>query len=332
MTKTRGPIVMFEPVIPILQRSETFIISGHINPDGDCIGSVCACARLLRQIGKTVHILFHDPVPDNLCFLDVSWRLFADCQEVPVCDCMIVIDTPRPERLGDGKTFFEAHQQTIVIDHHISNSKFGSVNIVDASVSSCGELIYQLFKEMDEEISLSSAQLLYAAISTDTGSFRFANTTERTHRIIAELIKTGIDLKSLNRQLYSYVRRERILLLKRFLNNVSFSESGRIGWSFLSQKDLDECHATKDDMDGFVNYLSDIRDIDVAFFAFADTGEARIKVSLRSKDTVDVNWLANQFGGGGHPQAAGCVLRDDMNTVIHLIVDRAEQYLKDGVQ
>lgn len=332
MTKTRGPIVMYDSVIPILKRSETFIVSGHINPDGDCVGSVCACAQLLRQIGKTVHIFFHDPVPDNLRFLDVSWSLFSDCQEVPVCDCMIVIDTPRPERLGDGKEFFESQQQTIVIDHHISNSKFGSVNIVDASVSSCGELIYQLFKEMDVAISIPSAQLLYAAISTDTGSFRFANTTERTHRIIAELIKTGIDLKSLNRQLYSYVRRERILLLKRFLNNISFSESGRIGWSFLSQKDLDASQATRDDMDGFVNYLSDIRDIDVAFFAFDDTDEARVKVSLRSKDTVDVNKLANLFGGGGHPQAAGCILKDDIQTVVRSIVERAEQYIKGSMR
>jgi bifunctional oligoribonuclease and PAP phosphatase NrnA len=322
---------MFECALPLLKECETFLVSGHINPDGDCVGSVCACAQLLQSLGKKVSIVCHDPVPENLHFLAVSWQLFSDLAERPQFDCMIILDTPQPERLGDVLQLFDQAKQSIVIDHHISNAEFGSVNVVASHVSSCGEMIFEMFTEMKVPISKASAQLLYVAISTDTGSFRFGNTTGRTHQIVADLIGTGIDHHYLNEQLYSYIRPERILLLKRFLNNVSFSESGAIVWSHLSESDLAECHADKADMDGFVNYLSDIRGIDIAFFAFSQAKDARIKVSFRAKGKADVNTLANQFGGGGHSQAAGCIFHGDIKTVSSMIIGSAERQRNEGM-
>jgi len=323
---------MFETVIPLIHKSQSFVISGHVNPEGDCVGSIFALMRLLECLGKKTRIICHDPVPQNLDFLGLSWELMDDIKDKPGADCLIALDTPRVERLGSVASIIDNFSRIIVIDHHVSCCEFGSVNVVDPAASSCGEMIYQLYKEMECSIPQDVAAMLYVALSTDTGSFRYSNTTQRTFQIAADLVSSGFDVHSINESIYSHIRQERFYLLKRFLSNVSFSSAGEIAWSVLSSDDLDECGATSEDMEGFVNYIRDIKGVRIAFFAFEKKDAGIIKFSLRAKGTADVNQLAGHFGGGGHTKAAGCKYTGTRDEAIELMLQHAESQILGSVK
>jgi phosphoesterase RecJ-like protein len=318
---------MFEDVIDVINRSESFIISGHVNPEGDCVGSLFALAHLIQGCGKSVRIICHDPIPDNLAFLGLTWELMDERTDVSGADCFIAVDTPRIERLGSVARIVEHFENVIVIDHHISCCNFGTVNAVDPQASSCGEMIYLLFKEMDRDIPADIATVLYIALSTDTGSFRYANTTQRTFTIAADLVSRGFDLHSINELVYSNIRLQRFHLFKRFLNNVHFSPTYEIAWSYLSSDDLEACAAQPEDMEGFVGYLRDIRGVRIAFFVFESKKDAIVKCSLRAKGMSDVNALARHFGGGGHAKAAGCKISGSRDQAIKALLEKAEQQL-----
>ncbi len=321
---------MFESVIPRIHDAESFLVTGHINPEGDCVGSIFGVALLLRQLGKKVSVVCQDPIPRDLTFLNLSWLQVSDLDQDFSCDCVISVDTPNLNRLGTVGEYIKDHPSIIVIDHHVSNGEFGLENVVDATASSCGEMIYHLYKEMNIPIDKEVAALLYIAISTDTGSFRYSNTTQLTHVAVAELVGTGIDIALINQKLYSSTTMARFKLLQRYLDNVAFAFDQKIAWSYLTQQDLVDCGGAGDDLEGFVNYVRDINGVEIAFFAFQKDLSGPTKVSFRSKGLADVNRLASYFNGGGHPKAAGGTLEEPVASAIDKIVAQAVEQLGQG--
>jgi len=318
---------MFESLIPLIHDSESFLVTGHVNPEGDCVGSIFAVEQLLKQLGKKTYVVCQDPIPRDLEFLNLSWLTVDDLDSEFICDCVIAVDTPHLKRLGSVGEFIKDHSQILVIDHHVSNCGFGHVNVVDAQASSCGEMIYALYQEMNQSISELVAALLYIAISTDTGSFRYSNTTQQTHTVIAALIGTGIDIHAINEKIYSSTTRARFDLFKRYLSRVSFNGSNRVAWSYLTGEDLADCSGTADDLEGFVNYLRDINGVEIAFFAFQKEKTGPTKLSFRAKGAADVNRLASHFHGGGHAKAAGGSLDAPIEQVLTDVVAKAEEHL-----
>jgi phosphoesterase RecJ-like protein len=321
---------MFKDAIARIHGAKSFLITGHIHPDGDCVGSIFAVQKLLMQLDKIVTVVCHDPIPRNLAFLNLSWLSLSDLDSDFSCDCVIALDTPSLKRLGSVGDFLASHKNILVIDHHVSNSLFGAVNVVDPAASSCGEMVYKLFTEIGVPISSQAAELLYVAISTDTGSFRYSNTSQSTHLVIAHLIACGIDLCFLNDTLYSRTSRARFQLMQQFFARASFSHNKKIAWSFLTGKDLIECNGVSDDLEGFVNFLRDIEDVVIAFFAFQQDSESPTKISFRAKGSADVNILAACFNGGGHPKAAGCTAQKSIENIVPDIIAKAAEQLHEG--
>lgn len=314
---------MYEKIEKVLRNEDNFLITAHINPEGDSLGSCGAVENVLKILGKNAFIVCQDPVPESLAFLGVKWIERHTLKDKPFFDWAIVLDTPSIERTGTVSDFLQGSEKIITIDHHVSNKAFGKYNAVDPNASSCGEMVCELIEYMGISYTPEIAALLYVAISTDTGSFRFQNTHAKTHRHIANLLEAGINLGAINEQLYSNIRLEKIALQKKFLNRITFHSQGRIGYSFLRQEDFDEACASTQDAEGLVNLIRDIRGVDIAFIAVER--EDCVKVSFRSKNVADVNALAREFGGGGHVKAAGASLEGTLEEAIERILQTAER-------
>ena len=318
---------MYDDLIKIINRADNFLITSHINPEGDSVGSVFAMERLLHTLGKKTMIVCHDPIPNDFDFLGLSWIQYTQLKDNPSFQWAIILDSPSMERVGDVGHLIADTSKVINIDHHVSNKFFGAYNVVDSNASSCGEMLYALFKQLHITVSKEVAVLLYTAISTDTGSFRYNNTSEHTHAVISDLIKSGFDLTRLNEQLYSNMSIGRIKLLELFLHNVHFSQDQTIAWSYLTHRDLLSVGAHPEDSEGFVNMLCDIKGVKIAFLAWEKNDNAMIKVSLRAKGNCDVNRIAKCFNGGGHTKASGCTIQDTLEGAIEKLLRKAHEHI-----
>jgi len=199
-----------------IQKYNSFLISGHINPEGDCAGSILATERLLKKIGKKTQIYCEHPLPEIMKdFNPGSWKLVKEFQKAPQAEAAITLDTPNWERLGKAAELLKTIP-LINVDHHISNSSFGSLNYIDDSASACGEIVFELFEALGVELDPETAEAIYISISTDTGSFKYSNTTSKTHRIIAKLLETGIDVEKINHRIYGSFEDRRLKLTQFF--------------------------------------------------------------------------------------------------------------------
>jgi len=318
---------MFDDLAKILNTADSFLIASHINPEGDSVGSVFAMEYLLHKLGKKTTVVCQDQIPGDCKFLNVSWVLYDQIKEPPQFQWAVVLDSPSIERIGSVSKLITEGSKIINIDHHISNKYFGTCNIVAPDASSCGEMLYSIFKHLGISITKEVASFLYTAISTDTGSFRYQNTTEYTHSVISDLIHSGIDINYLNEQLFSNISPQKIKLLERFLHNVHFSQDKTIAWSFLTNNDFLSVNAKPEDSEGFVNILRDVKGVNIAFLACENNDSPRIKISLRSKGDSDVNKVAKIFGGGGHAKASGCTIEDTLNGAVEQLLSKAQEHV-----
>ena len=242
-------------------------------------------------------------------------------------DLFISLDSSDLDRLGAGKEIAAKSNKLINIDHHITNGNFGDINIVDPSASATGELIYHLLKDYNLEIDKDIATCLYAAISTDTGSFMYDSTTKETHLIAADLIDKGIDKNSIIVNLYQNRSIERTNLFIKALNTLEFHCNNNVGFVFVTQEMLKECNASMEDAEGIVSYIRDIEGIEVACI-FKEHKEDEIKLSIRSKAIVDVSKICMEFNGGGHKRAAGCTIYDNIVAAKEKILGKIIEYFR----
>jgi len=229
---------------------------------------------------------------------------------------LIILDSSDENRLGKNKDLLEGAKYIINIDHHISNTNFGNINMVDSSAAATGELIYSLIKKLDIEIDKDIATCLYTAISSDTGSFMYDNTTSKTHRIISELLELEIDKNNININLYQNRSIERTMLFIKSLETLNLYFDKKVAVVKVTQKMIQDSGAKMEDTEGIVAFIREMADVEVAIL-LKEFKEDEIKVSMRSKKAADVAAICDKFGGGGHIRAAGCT--------INLSIDSSEQ-------
>ena len=294
-------------LLEIVAQGRTFVVAAHLNPDGDAVGSSLGMALALRALGKDVVVYNRDPVPYNFQFLPGQqlWTQSLDHRGRP--DVTILLDCGEPGRVGEEFPEHGWGEQIVVIDHHKTyDPNFATHYVRDVSAAATGELVYD-FAQMAGVDPDGFADNIYCCLVTDTGSFRYSNTSQRTFNIAGELIARGVDPWHITSHVYESQPRERLALLGRVLQTLRFSDDGTLAFLRIEQHMLDDTGASLAMIDGFINFARSVQGVEVAT-QLKQTGPQSWAVSFRSRGAVDVSRLAAAFGGGGHHNAAGCTV------------------------
>jgi phosphoesterase RecJ-like protein len=307
---------MLSQVVELIETKRRFMITAHVRPDGDSLGSSLALYWILRDLGKDPVVIMRDQVPhaylslpgaSDVVTMDEIFEEFDGCFVIECSD----IDRPGLRGLE--------RQNVVNIDHHSTTALFGDINWIDSTASAVGEMIYNLCKALGVTPTKEIATCTYTALLTDTGSFQYSNTTERTFKIASELVKRGVDPAAVSQALFYSYPYSKIKLLGLALSTLQRDPSGQIAWIRVTQEDMQDAGANEEDADGIVNYALSIGEVKaVAFFKELDPNVYR--VSLRSKNKINVARVAEQFGGGGHKNAAGCAVEGEFSQVRERVI------------
>lgn len=317
-----GPIAR---ILDTLEQAQHIVLTTHINADGDGAGSQVALAAWLRAQGRSVHITNPTPYPDAFRYLLDDDELVIDLNDarapdvLAACDTLCVLDTGEWSRIGKvGRAL--ADRRIIVIDHHLpGEDPIEGTDLRDPGACATGELVYDLLRQGQAEWSRPALLGVYAAILTDTGSFRFANSTPRAHAIAADLIERGIDPEEMYRRIYATVPLRRIALLRHALERLDVDPELPITWMSIDPGVMESLGCTSDDLDGLIEHARSIEGTEVAVL-FRPTADGATKISLRSSGAVDVNAIARHFGGGGHAKASGALLGKPLTEARRLVL------------
>lgn len=294
-------------------RRDTFVVATHVQPDGDAIGSLLGTAFLLEKLGKRVWIAWDraSAVPSYYRFLPGARRLRA--ARLPArYSALITLDAATEERLGDSGTLTDRADLVINLDHHPDNTFFGHINLVSDGAAATAEIVLRLSRRLPIELDRDIATCLYVGLVTDTGRFQYGSTTPQTHRFAGELLRHGVDPAAVFRQVYEAFSLAALELLCHVISRVKYLDGPKLIYSFLTRADLRATGVGIEETENFIDFLRAVRDANVAaLFKEAENGEYR--VSLRSKQNVDVGAIARVYGGGGHPNAAGFTSKDGIS-------------------
>ena len=324
---------MWQKVKAVIRDNESFLISSHIFPDGDAIASELAMAHVLRAAGKKVLIVNEHPTPAIFHFLDPRGTIKVYSAKIrkraEKCDVAIVLDVGSLERCGRvGAVIAETGMRAVCIDHHKTNSGFANVNVVERSAAATGELVYSLARSMKTPITPKLAAILFTAVSTDTGWFRFPNTSAHTLRVAAGLVDKGANPDKLYQAIHETMEWRRLELMKLVLDTLDRECDGRIATLCITEAMLRAAGAKHEDAEDFVDIPRSLRGVQlIILFREIDKG---IKVSLRSKDGPPVEQIAKKHGGGGHAKAAGTIIKASMSQAKKLILADAKRLIKRG--
>lgn len=278
-------------------------------------------------MGKKVHYYNPDSVPGNLKFLPGAEQI-KNCLPDSPPEMMVYIDCAEIGRAASPPAEYH-NVVTVNIDHHISNTYYGSLNYVEPGAAATGEIVYQLLRKLSVTITKEIAINLYTGIVTDTGRFSYGNTTPKSLKIASELVKIGIDLVILNDTLFEQKTLPQIRLFQRALNSLEILNQGKVALLTLTKADFRETEAEASLSDGFVNYARNIDHVEAAVL-LKEYSESEVKVSFRSNEWLDVNKIAHKLGGGGHVRASGCTLHDSLPIVKKQVLTVLEEALKLG--
>ncbi|MGB9600632.1 MAG: DHH family phosphoesterase [Myxococcota bacterium] len=318
--------------IEIFNRLSSFkniLIIFHSSPDGDCTGSAFALYYAMKKIGKNPLILSCEPIPFNCRFLNREGVVRTELKPEERFDATFVLDLSEPKRIMKGIEINhrEKYGFIINIDHHLTGSGVGDIVIQEPEAAATAEIVYRILKANSVMIDRNIAEALYTAILTDTGSFRYSNTTSETFAIASELMGYGISAWEIAKEVYESEPKARIILLSYALSTLKFEKGDRIAYMKLTLENIRESGAMDDMTDQFVNYARSIKGVDVGLL-FREVVGDKVKVSLRSKDDIDVATFAIQFGGGGHRNAAGIVLSEGIEESVARVISALKEYLQ----
>lgn len=311
----------------VLKKSHRIILSGHVMPDGDSLGSVMALGLALESLGKEVFLLSPDPIPSTYLFLPFMERFkVVDEALKQKADTFIVLDCSVPERLAGLKELLNK-SLVINLDHHFTNQFIGAYNYIDPKASATGEIVMDLILELGVSLSKEIATFLYVAINTDTGRFCYDNATSNTFRRVASLLEAGIDTSFINTNLYEQKPLVALKVLKLAINNLRLSSCGKVAWTFITMEDMNSLGALNEHAEDLVDKLRGIKGVEIAV-CIKEMPSGRFKISFRSKGKANVCAIANKFGGGGHIKAAGCVLEPPLKDIEARVINTALQQLQ----
>jgi phosphoesterase RecJ-like protein len=299
--------VGLKKIVDIIKDIDNVYIVGHIMPDGDCISSVLCLAEGLKSMGKKVQGFIDWEIPENLRKLPFVNNIKKFKEGIIKPENLIVVDCSSPDRIGRFQKFIRDDVNVIVLDHHATNVYFGNINYVDANASSVAEIVYEINKMLNIKYDEKLATLNLLGILTDTGFFKYSNTTPLILHIAAELMKMGADIQKISLVINENRKVGNLYLQREAINNLKFLSCGKLGYSYLTKKDFEKYKIAENDFDGFVSEIRSVDTVEVAMFA-AQYEDKKAHVSLRSKRYFDVSKIALEYGGGGHPKASGFTL------------------------
>ena len=319
---------MMKQVITAIRKHRSFVVTAHINPEGDAIGSALAVAFLLKRLGKKVTVANDGGMPKAFEFLPNNVPVTGRPARNFSPEVSIIVDVPVFGRVGAIKPLIERVPLVVCIDHHVSNQRFANINWVDPKASSVGEMIYRLYRGFGLKPHLAEAVCMYVSLVSDTGSFRYMSTTPAVHQIAAELIAIGVSPLQVAQQLYETRSAADLKFLGTILRTIRVTAGGKIAWLEIPVALFRASKANPEVIDELVNFPRSIQTAEVAFVAREDPKQkGRIRVSFRSKGNVDVNKIAKTFGGGGHIAASGCTMEGTLATARAKVLRAARKAL-----
>ena len=315
---------MLAQVVELIEKKDRFAITSHVRPDGDGLGSSLGLFWLLKSLNKDVEVIMHDPAPHSYQQLPGAGTIRVAPRIGEHFDAVFIIECSDLDRPG----LEDLDQQFVVnIDHHSTTELFGSINWIDSTAAACGEMVYNLCKATGVRVTKEIAECVYTALLTDTGSFHYSNTTERTFKIASELVRTGVRPAKTAEAIFGSYQWPKIELLSHVLSTAKRDDTGHVAWMWQTLEMQAQTHAAEEDADGFVNYPLAVGEVE-ATALFKETAPGVYRTSLRSKGDVNVAKIAEQFGGGGHRNAAGCTLRGTSSELEQKVVPLLQDAVK----
>jgi phosphoesterase RecJ-like protein len=311
---------MINEIIKAINEGQNILITAHVRLDGDAVGSELALYLMLKELGKKVLVYNQDRTPERYRFLPAANNIVHNINNVEQYDTGIILDCSDLTRCGDEAEKIVKIKKLINIDHHVSNNGFCSLKMLDAQASSTGELLFRLMQEMKFKMSKDICTNLYAAIITDTGNFRYSNTTKETFRAAENLVANGANPQWISENIYESDSPARLKLLAKALETLSLDLKNKVGSLVVTQKALQETGASWELTEGFVDIPRTVRGIEVSVL-YTQRGDNNYKLSLRSKADVNVEKVAKKFGGGGHIHASACWIKGDIESIKSRVIE-----------
>ena len=310
-------------ILSLINTADKICIAGHKAPDGDCIGSTMALYTFLKLFNKTITVLIDGIIPYNYkAFVDES--SISKNYDNEQFDLLFVLDSSDEKRLGKFESVLKNSKKTVVIDHHKTNNGFGDINIIEPEMSSTGELLYDILKLTEMPISIEVAVLIYIAVLTDTGKFSYQNTSSRTHLKTAELIDIGVNVSEIDNIVYNSKPANIVRAFIDCVNGIELYYDKKLGITAITKEILEKNNAEMADVDGVVEYIREIKEVEVSC-VLKENSEGT-KVSLRSKNNIDVSVVSVKYQGGGHAKAAGFDLAENLENTKKIILKEFKEH------
>ena len=308
-----------EKALRCIREHKRFLVTSHANLEGDALGSELRMYALLTKLGKQAAVMNEDDLPYGYEFLPYVKRIrkYGKHARVPQFDCFVFVDCSDPKRTGSVYTVNTAAKPVLNIDHHVSNAYFGDCNWVKPQASCACEMVYELYKKLRVPLDKRSATLLYAGIVTDTGSFRYSNTTAYTHQVAADLLSYGLDVSKIYRSVYANIPYSDLQLLAAIYPTMQQDAGGRLVWFSIRKDQLAGHPKLSIDLgESVLGFGRSLKGVEVVLLFKENLDrENEVRVNFRSTGKVDVNAIAAQFGGGGHKTASGATVKGTLDAV-----------------
>ncbi|MEC0265223.1 MULTISPECIES: bifunctional oligoribonuclease/PAP phosphatase NrnA [Paenibacillus] len=310
-----------EAAAKFIEQHDDFLVVSHIQPDGDAASSTYAMGWLLSQLGKTFTMMNEGPMPSKFSYLWGSDQVLDFSKEITSrrYKTIISVDCADFSRIGRVSTLFDEQAQLLNVDHHPTNDRFGSCHLIKHDAAATVQILYDLAIHMNMSLNLAIGDCIYTGLLTDTGGFRYSNTSPEVMQIGASLLALGVQGSEIAEQVLERVTYSQIVLLQKALSTLSFAHDRKLAWLAVSLADLESTGASSEDLDGLVNYPRNVEGVEVGML-FKEKAPGIIKVSLRSSGLVDVAAIAQSLGGGGHVRASGCTIQGTIEEAVARMV------------
>lgn len=319
----------YKPFLKLIKQSKSFLIVTHVNPDIDALASQLVVGFYLKSVGKKIYIVNAEPVPGMYHFLPGagSMKAMKPAYENLSCDVAVVLDCGDLGRVGSLQRIVRKAETVVNIDHHVTNRRFADLNLVDPAASSTSELVYEFLKVGGYRLDRRTALLLYAGIMTDTGSFRYDNTSSHTHAVVSQLLNFKVPVNKLYQKIYEMVPLNDLKMFTKIINGFEITHAGRVINVSLHKKHIDRFSGEFDLREKIFTFLRSIKGVEVIVI-LTEIKKNLTRINFRSQGKVDVAQLASLYKGGGHKKASGCQIRGSLREARHQIFSRLNRILK----
>jgi bifunctional oligoribonuclease and PAP phosphatase NrnA len=326
---TSGYQEQLEAAERFIRQHDDFLVVSHIQPDGDAASSTYAVGWMLKQLGKSFTMINEGSMPDKFHYLWGSDEVvdYTESQPNRKYQNIISVDCADFSRIGKVSSLFNENYQLLNIDHHPTNDRFGSCQVIHPNAAATVQILYDLAVQLNLSPSLSFGECIYTGLLTDTGGFRYASTSPEVLQIAADLLKVGVQGAVLAEQVLERMTFSQINLLQNALGTLSFAYDRRVAWVSVRSEEIAQLGASNEDLDGLVNYPRNVEGVEVGML-FKQRDAGNVKVSLRSAGKVDVSKIAQSFGGGGHVRASGCTIKGSLEQAISTMLEEVGKTLE----